>query len=89
MEFDFIISFSYYQEANIQNIPQTSPKVVPIPMSVHYSAAVQRALNFTQASIVTQASSTTGKGIRYVIKYEKDNLYFVYLDVFTFTFYSG
>jgi len=31
-------------------------------MSVHYSAAVQRALNFTQASIVTQASSTTGKG---------------------------
>lgn len=31
-------------------------------MSVHYSAAVQRALNFTQASIVTQASSTAGKG---------------------------
>lgn len=31
-------------------------------MSVHYTAAVQRALNFTQASIVTQASSTTGKG---------------------------
>ncbi|XP_060850449.1 helicase domino isoform X3 [Rhopalosiphum padi] len=52
---------SIVQEANIQNIPQTSPKVVPIPMSVHYSAAVQRALNFTQASIVTQASSTTGK----------------------------
>jgi hypothetical protein len=45
----------------VQNIPQASPKVVP--MSVHYSAAVQRALNFTQASIVTQASSTTGKGI--------------------------
>lgn len=31
-------------------------------MTVHYSAAVQRALNFTQASIVTQASSATGKG---------------------------
>lgn len=31
-------------------------------MSVHYSAAVQRALNFTQASIVTQASSPSGKG---------------------------
>lgn len=44
----------------MQNLPQSSPKVVP--MSVHYSAAVQRALNFTQASIVTQASSTTGKG---------------------------
>lgn len=44
----------------MQNIPQSNPKVVP--MSVHYSAAVQRALNFTQASIVTQASSTTGKG---------------------------
>lgn len=44
----------------MQNIPQNSPKVVP--MSVHYPAAVQRALNFTQASIVTQASSTTGKG---------------------------
>ncbi|XP_025194830.1 helicase domino isoform X3 [Melanaphis sacchari] len=52
---------SVVQETNIQNIPQTSPKVVPIPMSVHYSAAVQRALNFTQASIVTQASSTAGK----------------------------
>lgn len=45
----------------MQNIPQSNPKVV-VPMSVHYSAAVQRALNFTQASIVTQASSTTGKG---------------------------
>ncbi|XP_050535331.1 helicase domino isoform X2 [Daktulosphaira vitifoliae] len=50
---------SIVQDSNIQNIPQSSPKVVP--MSVHYSAAVQRALNFTQASIVTQASSTTGK----------------------------
>ncbi|XP_050430386.1 helicase domino isoform X2 [Adelges cooleyi] len=50
---------SIVQDSNVQNIPQTSPKVVP--MSVHYSAAVQRALNFTQASIVTQASSTTGK----------------------------
>lgn len=48
------------KESNVQNIQQASPKVVP--MSVHYSAAVQRALNFTQASIVTQASSTTGKG---------------------------
>ncbi|XP_025417913.1 helicase domino isoform X3 [Sipha flava] len=52
-------SSSIVQEPNVQNIPQASPKVVP--MSVHYSAAVQRALNFTQASIVTQASSTTGK----------------------------
>jgi len=43
-------------------------------MSVHYSAAVQRALNFTQASIVTQASSTTGKGITdFVRKFKKDN----------------
>ncbi|VVC26634.1 Hypothetical protein CINCED_3A009626 [Cinara cedri] len=52
---------SIVQESNVQvqNITQASPKVVP--MSVHYSAAVQRALNFTQASIVTQASSTTGK----------------------------
>lgn len=49
-----------FKESNVQSIPQSSPKVVP--MSVHYSTAVQRALNFTQASIVTQASSTTGKG---------------------------
>lgn len=41
-------------------------------MSVHYSAAVQRALNFTQASIVTQASSTTGKGN--TNKKKKENL---------------
>jgi len=53
----------YYQETTIQNIPLASPKVVPIPISVHYSAAVQRALNFTQASIVTQASSSSGKGL--------------------------
>jgi len=33
-----------------------------VPISVHYSTSVQRALNFTQASIVTQATSTTGKG---------------------------
>lgn len=43
-------------------------------MSVHYSAAVQRALNFTQASIVTQASSNSGKGMaKFVNKYKKDN----------------
>jgi len=49
-------------------------------MSVHYSAAVQRALNFTQASIVTQASSTTGKGItNFFSKFKKDNWYLVSL----------
>lgn len=64
----------YYQEATIQNIPQTSPKVVPIPMSVHYSAAVQRALNFTQASIVTQASSSSGKGL--LLNTKKINILF-------------
>ena len=75
-----MIFLFYCQEANIQNLPQTSPKVVPIPMSVHYSAAVQRALNFTQASIVTQASSSTGKGnVRLVYKYKKDNLIFSFL----------
>lgn len=50
----------------MHNISQTNPKVV-VPMTVNYSAAVQRALNFTQASIVTQASSTTGKG--YILFY--------------------
>jgi len=58
---------------------QTSPKVVPIPMPVHYSTAVQRALNFTQASIVTQASSTTGKGIYQFI--QKSYWYLVSLNL--------
>lgn len=63
----------------MQNVQQTSPKVVP--MSVHYSAAVQRALNFTQASIVTQASSTTGKGtttVLFIYKFKSKNYLFLH-----------
>jgi len=49
-------------------------------MSVHYSAAVQRALNFTQASIVTQASSSSGKGITgFISKFKKKNWFLVSL----------
>lgn len=51
----------------MHTIPQTQTSSKVVPMTVHYSAAVQRALNFTQASIVTQASSTSGKCMKYLL----------------------